>query len=173
MRLPEDLPVRVTPGNVQQIELLWTAFSKCYPSEEAAMTAASRSAAPLVPTITSPKKIAAVSSLLIRRFGKDGAAEILRKNPAVLVVSAAALEKLSDEDIASAADTQDFIATNRSVVLGGVLAFFVIIAAATATGAGEMGAMREYREAAQAEREAATAARESRNAARLQQYKLR
>ena len=85
----------------------------------------------------------------------------------MLVVSAEALSKLSDADIASAANTQDFIATNRALVQGGILAAFAAVVVAVTAGTADTSTP-DFREGARLERQAAAAARDAANAARVQ-----
>ena len=48
---------------------------------------------------SSPTKIKTTYKLLVKRFGKAGALDIVTRNPGVLVNTAKALEKQSDEAI--------------------------------------------------------------------------
>ena len=62
------------------------------------------------------------------RFGKKGAAEILEKNPGILVCTPGSLEKQSDEEILKAANLVAFLDENKlpiKIISGG--AFLAIV----------------------------------------------
>ena len=64
----------------------------------------SKNTAVILPSLNSPRKIKGTYALLNKRLGKKAAADLLLKNPGVLVCSPEGLEKQSDDDILKAAD---------------------------------------------------------------------
>ena len=133
--LPEGLPSTLSGYPEKDVSKLWTAVRKIYPSEAEALAACQRAPAMLIPTINSPKKIAETNQLLRKRLGNDRAAECLRKNPNFLTMSYRLYADMTDDDILRAADTNDFIETNRPVVLAAIALLFAAILAASAEGA--------------------------------------
>ena len=99
-----------------QVQILWDAFRKCYASEELALAAATKNAAVLQPQLNSPTKITGTYKLLCSRFGKAGAADIIQRNPGVLVCSPMSMEKQSDEEILKAVKLVEFLDANKSTI---------------------------------------------------------
>ena len=64
----------------------------------------SKNTAVILPSLNSPRKIKGTYALLNKRLGKKAAADLLLKNPGVLVCSPEGLSKSSDEEIIKAAD---------------------------------------------------------------------
>ena len=93
-----------------------TAFRKCYATEQLALDAVTKNAAVLQPQLNSPRKITGTYQLLQKRFGKAGAADIIQRNPGVLVCSPASMEKQSDEEILKAVDLVEFLDSNKGTI---------------------------------------------------------
>eukprot|EP00326_Haptolina_ericina_P019931 CAMPEP_0181200372 /NCGR_PEP_ID=MMETSP1096-20121128/17726_1 /TAXON_ID=156174 ORGANISM="Chrysochromulina ericina, Strain CCMP281" /NCGR_SAMPLE_ID=MMETSP1096 /ASSEMBLY_ACC=CAM_ASM_000453 /LENGTH=168 /DNA_ID=CAMNT_0023290719 /DNA_START=57 /DNA_END=560 /DNA_ORIENTATION=+ len=104
--------------------ILWNTFRKCYPTEEMAVTAVNKNSAVILPNLNSPSKITGTHSLLVERFGQDGATEIIVKNPGVLVCTPASLESQSDEDIVNAANLVSNLENNKESIKLFILANF-------------------------------------------------
>ena len=58
----------------------------------------SKNTAVILPTLNSPRKIKGTYALLNKRLGKKAAADLLLKNPGVLVCSPEGLEKQSSAE---------------------------------------------------------------------------
>ena len=87
-----------------------------------------KNAAVLQPPLNSPTKIKGTYALLKRRFGNKGAADIIQRNPGVLVRSPASMEKQTDEEILKAANLVAFLDENKlpiKIISGG--AFLAIV----------------------------------------------
>ena len=136
-KLPPGIAERVslqTAGAKQanqeaEIEELWFAMRKCYPSEADAVAAVTRNSAVILPQVNSPTKIKGTYALLCKRLGKGGAKDVITKNPGVLCCSPASLEKQSDADIVNAANLIDKLDQYKTPVkfVGGFF-FFSIVA---------------------------------------------
>merc|ERR1711908_13323 len=115
-QMPKGLPPKIadrvsfatsgikTANQVEEVEILWKTFRKCYASEALAIEAVTKNAAVLQPQLNSPTKITGTYKLLCSRFGKKGAADIIQRNPGVLVCTPASMAKQSDEDIMNAVE---------------------------------------------------------------------
>ena len=113
-----------TANQIEEIEILWKTFKQCYANEAAAIEAVSRNSAVLQPQYNSPRKIKGTYALLNKRLGKKAAADLLLKNPGVLVCSPEGLEKQSDDDILKAADLVESLEKNKPLING---ALFVVL----------------------------------------------
>merc|ERR1719247_1472046 len=86
-------------NQIQEIEILWKTFKGCYANEKLAIEAVTKNAAVLQPQLNSPTKITGTYKLLVSRFGKAGAADVIQRNPGVLVCTPASMAKQSNEEI--------------------------------------------------------------------------
>mmetsp|Transcript_21170 Transcript_21170/g.68238 ORF Transcript_21170/g.68238 Transcript_21170/m.68238 type:complete len:222 (-) Transcript_21170:730-1395(-) len=111
-------------GQEEEILILWREFKKCYPNEKVALEMLSKNTAVILPTLNSPRKIKGTYALLNKRLGKKAAADLLLKNPGVLVCSPEGLEKQSDDDILKAADLVESLEKNKPLING---ALFVVL----------------------------------------------
>lgn len=119
-------------NQVEQVEQLWKVFKGVYANEKLAIAAITKNAVPLQPQFSSPTKIKGTYALLVKRFGKKQAADIIQRNPGVLVCTPLALSKESDEDILKAVDLVEFLDENKgtikAVATATYLAFVVFLA---------------------------------------------
>ncbi|KAL1522172.1 hypothetical protein AB1Y20_021811 [Prymnesium parvum] len=123
-----------------EILILWKEFKKCYPSEAVAQEMLSKNTAVILPQLNSPRKIKGTYALLNTRLGKVRAAEVLEKNPGVLICSPESLEKQSDDDIVNAANLVDTLNKNKAVVNAFAGALFLGIVCAFIYRIGTVGA---------------------------------
>ena len=105
-----------TANQVEEIEILWKTFKGCYSSEKLALEAVTKNAAVLQPQLNSPTKIKGTYKLLCDRFGKKGAADIIQRNPGVLVCTPPGMAKQSDEDILKAVELVEFLDANKGPI---------------------------------------------------------
>ena len=70
----------------------------------------------LQPQLNSPTKITGTYKLLVSRFGKAGAADIIQRNPGVLVCTPTAMAKQSDEEILKAVDLVEWLDANKGLI---------------------------------------------------------
>ena len=89
---------------------------------------------PLQPQLSSPTKIKGTYALLKKRFGKKGAADIIYRNPGVLVCTPMAMEKQSDEDILKAVDLVEFLDANKGIIKAVATTFYLSFVALLAYG---------------------------------------
>merc|ERR1719331_56791 len=127
-RVPKGLPPKIadrvsfatsgikTANQVEEIEILWKTFRKCYASEALAIEAVTKNAAVLQPQLNSPTKITGTYKLLCERFGKKGAADVIQRNPGVLVCTPMSMSKQSNEDIMKAVELVEFLDANKGVI---------------------------------------------------------
>ena len=88
-KLPKGLPRNIadrvsfatggvkTANQVEEVEILWNAFKSVYKNEKLAVEAITKNAVPVQPQYSSPTKIKGTYKLLIDRFGKAAAADII------------------------------------------------------------------------------------------------
>ena len=126
--IPKGLPVKLadrvsfatsgikTANQIEEVGILWKEFRKCYASENLAIEAATKNAAVLQPQLNSPTKIKGTYALLKRRFGNKGAADIIQRNPGVLVCTPASMEKQSDEEILKAVELVEWLDANKGLI---------------------------------------------------------
>ena len=105
-----------TANQIEEIEILWKTFRQCYKSEALAIEAVTKNAAVLQPQLNSPTKIKGTYKLLCDRFGKNGAADIIQRNPGVLVCTPASMSTQSDEDILKAVELVEFLDANKGPI---------------------------------------------------------
>ena len=87
MRLPDGVLELLDPGvKPQTVEPLWKEFRKCYPTEKAAVAAARRNVAVLLPFINTADNIRFNYQILCNELGFDEGERlnIISKNPGVL-----------------------------------------------------------------------------------------
>lgn len=115
-------------GQEEEILILWREFKKCYKSEAVAQEMLGKNTAVILPQLNSPRKIKGTYALLNKRLGKKAAADLLLKNPGVLVCSPESLEKQSDEEIIKAADLVETLYVNRPILnaVAGVAWFSIL-----------------------------------------------
>jgi len=115
-------------GQEDEILILWKEFKKCYRSEAVAVSMLSKNTAVILPQLNSPRKIKGTFAQLKKRFGKAGAAEIIEKNPGVLVCSPEGLLKQSDKDILDAAELVATLEDNKPIInaIAGVLLLAIV-----------------------------------------------
>lgn len=87
-----------------EIDAIWTAFEKAYGGRDRALTASRKNSQVLLPFINSPATITGANKALVALFGKEGALEIITKNPGVLACSPSSLAKTPTRDIENAAN---------------------------------------------------------------------
>ena len=126
--LPKGLPPKIadrvsfatsgikTANQIEEIEILWKTFKACYKSEALAIEAVSKNAAVLQPQLNSPTKIKGTYKLLCDRFGKNGAADVIQRNPGVLVCTPASMEKQSNEEIMKAVELVEWLDANKGPI---------------------------------------------------------
>lgn len=117
-----------TAGQDEEIVILWKALQDCFATRDLAEAAVRKNSAVILPQLNSPTKIKGTYKLLVTRFGKKGAAEILEKNPGILVCTPGSLDKQSDEEILKAANLVAFLDENKlpiKIISGG--AFLAIV----------------------------------------------
>eukprot|EP00316_Scyphosphaera_apsteinii_P021751 CAMPEP_0119310686 /NCGR_PEP_ID=MMETSP1333-20130426/19713_1 /TAXON_ID=418940 /ORGANISM="Scyphosphaera apsteinii, Strain RCC1455" /LENGTH=176 /DNA_ID=CAMNT_0007314909 /DNA_START=159 /DNA_END=689 /DNA_ORIENTATION=+ len=134
--LPENIADRLSfqtsgqkqVGQEDKILILWKEFKKCYKSEAVAQAMLSKNTAVILPQLNSPTKIKGTYALLVKRLGKAGAAEVIEKNPGVLVCSPAGLEKQTNEDIIKAAQLVETLDNNKGVInaISGAVLFSIV-----------------------------------------------
>lgn len=107
-----------TDNTVAEIEMNWKAFKGCFASEALAIEAAKKNSAVFSPQFSSPTKIKGTYALLVKRLGKAETAALLMKNPGVLCNSPGSLEKCSDAEILSAAETVAMLDANKPLIKG-------------------------------------------------------
>lgn len=127
-KLPKGLPRNIadrvsfatggvkTANQVEEVEILWNAFKSVYANEKLAVEAITKNAVPVQPQYSSPTKIKGTYKLLIDRFGKAAAADIIQRNPGVLVCSPAGLSKQSNEEIMKAVELVEFLDANKGPI---------------------------------------------------------
>ena len=140
-KIPKGLPVFLadrisfatsgikTANQIEEIAILWKEFRACYATEALAIDAATKNAAVLQPQLNSPTKIKGTYALLKRRFGQKGAADIIQRNPGVLVCTPASMEKQSDEDILKAVELVEFLEENKVLLKGVATAVYLLFVA--------------------------------------------
>jgi hypothetical protein len=87
MRLPDGVLELLDPGvKLQTVEPLWKEFRKSYPTEKAAVAAARRNVAVLLPIINTADNIRFNNQILCNELGFDEGERlnIISKNPGVL-----------------------------------------------------------------------------------------
>lgn len=77
--------------------------------------------------LNSPRKIKGTYALLKKRLGNKAAAQLVQKNPGVLVCSPEGLAKQSDKDILGAADLVDTLEKNKPLINAAALLVWVSI----------------------------------------------
>merc|ERR1719272_957304 len=127
-------------GQEEMILTLWKEFKKCYPSEAVAQQMLSKNTAVILPQLNSPSKIKGTCALLVKRFGKKQAQEIMQKNPGVLVCSPTALAKESDESIIKAANFVESVENNKPLITAASGLLYASILGAFAYRIGTVGA---------------------------------
>ena len=127
-------------GQEKEILILWKAFKACYPNADAAAEALSKNTAVILPSFNSPTKIKGTYSLLVSRFGKAEATEIITKNPGVLVCSPAGLKTETDESIRGAANLVETLDKNKGVIKAVAGAFWFALVGCIAYGIATKGA---------------------------------
>lgn len=110
------LATKRTVGDEDEIRVLWETFKKCYATEALAIEAAEKNSNVFNPQLNSPTKITGTYKLLVKRFGKKEAQELIFKNPGVLICSPQGLEKETDESILKAADLAAWLDENKPLV---------------------------------------------------------
>lgn len=88
----------------KEIDAIWSAFERCYGSRERALKASRTNAQVLLPFINTPATITGANRALVELFGKQGALEIISKNPGVLACNPASLARTPKADIERAAN---------------------------------------------------------------------
>ena len=71
-------------GTEAELTAIWKAMVKVYGSREKAQAACQKNSQVYLPYINTPECIVGAHGALVTLFGKEGAAEIIRKNPGVL-----------------------------------------------------------------------------------------
>ena len=106
-------PTSGTAGNKlatpREIEVIWGAFEKAYGNRERALEASRKNSQVLLPFINNAATITGANEALVGIFGKEGALEIITKNPGVLACNPVSLSKTSKKDIENAANLVDSI----------------------------------------------------------------
>jgi hypothetical protein len=145
-RMPKGLPPKIadrvsfatsgikTANQVEEVEILWKTFRQCYASEALAIDAATKNAAVLQPQLNSPTKIKGTYKLLCDRFGKKGAADVIQRNPGVLVCTPASMAKQSNEDILKAVELVEFLDANKGTIKAVSTALYLSFVALLAYG---------------------------------------
>ena len=133
-----------TANQIEEIEILWKTFKQCYANEAAAIEAVNRNSAVLQPQYNSPRKIKGTYALLQKRFGKQGATDIITRNPGVLICSPEGMEKQSDEEIMKAVELVEWTFENKEAInlasqLYGIFLIVFITYGVTARGRPEYG----------------------------------
>jgi len=120
----------------REVEALWRAVRKCYPSEEAAIQAVRQNANVVCPLFATPSLIQQTYRILTDVLGKEAAAEVLMLNPSVLTCGDQ-LRDVSEDEIMRVARARRALDSISSEVLGGGLLLIVAaIAYRLATGVG-------------------------------------
>ena len=88
----------------KEVRAIWSAMVKVYGSQEDARAAVRKNQQVILPYINTPECIVGANAALVGIFGKEGAAEIIRKNPGVLACNPTALAATSRGDIERAAN---------------------------------------------------------------------
>jgi hypothetical protein len=105
-----------TANQIQEVEVLWKTFRSVYATEELAIEAVTKNAAVLQPQLNSPTKIKGTYKLLRDRFGKAGAADVIQRNPGVLVCSPQSMAKQTDEEILKAVELVEMLDDNKELI---------------------------------------------------------
>ena len=112
-KAPAEIYTKLKPTNsgtgkglasAAEIDAIWNAFEKAYGSRERALEASRRNSQVLLPFINNPATITGANNALVELFGKQGALEIITKNPGVLACAPNTLAKTPKRDIESAAN---------------------------------------------------------------------
>jgi hypothetical protein len=81
-----------------------------------AIEAAEKNSNVFNPQLNSPTKITGTFALLVQRFGKKGAQELIMRNPGVLICSPTSLAKESNESILKAASLIEVLDANKPLL---------------------------------------------------------
>lgn len=88
----------------KDVRAIWSAMVKVYGSQEDARAAVRKNQQVILPYINTPECIVGANAALVGIFGKEGAADIIRKNPGVLACNPTALAATPRADIERAAN---------------------------------------------------------------------
>lgn len=91
-------------GTEKEMVAIWKAMVTVYGSKEDALTAVRKNQQVILPYVNSPSTIVGAHASLVEIFGRDGAAEIIRKNPGVLACNPTSLARTPRADIERAAN---------------------------------------------------------------------
>jgi hypothetical protein len=111
-----SLATKRTATDFEEAEVLWKTFRSCFPSEQRAVEVALKNSNVFNPQLNSPSKIKGTYALLVQRFGKAGAQDIVNRNPGVLICSPEGLKDVSDESIASTAKFVEVLDANKPII---------------------------------------------------------
>mmetsp|Transcript_5206 Transcript_5206/g.15925 ORF Transcript_5206/g.15925 Transcript_5206/m.15925 type:complete len:169 (+) Transcript_5206:43-549(+) len=139
-RLPESVAEAIGKWSANfeasEVEALWKALRKCYPSEEAALQAVRQNANVICPLFATPTLIQQTYRVLIDELGKEDAIKVLQMNPSVLTCGDQ-LRGVGADEIMRAARVRRSLDAIPSEAFGGCLALVVAaIAYRLATGVG-------------------------------------
>ena len=82
-----------------------------YPSDETAIAASQRSLGTVLPYLNRPSNIKGSYQVLIGMFGREGADDVIAKNPGILACDPRALKQAEPDQIANAANVINTIET--------------------------------------------------------------
>jgi hypothetical protein len=103
--LPAKVAVILPPSADPAAVLpLWNAVRRCYPSEDAAIAAVKRNRGLLYPWVSCVENIEGSYNVLARTCGESASADILAKNPGVLICDPKRLELADVSEILGAAN---------------------------------------------------------------------
>ncbi|KAL1529697.1 hypothetical protein AB1Y20_000636 [Prymnesium parvum] len=107
-------------GTEQELTAIWNAMVRVYGSREDALAAVRRNQQVILPYMNTPECIIGAHAALVTIFGKEGAAEIIRKNPGVLACNPTSLAKTPAKEIENAANFVVWFDGLPSVVKEGI-----------------------------------------------------
>jgi len=109
LALPAELDELISEDTDRPaVETLWAAMRSCYPTEDAAVVAATRNTGTILPYLNSPSNIRGSYDVLVDMLGREAATEICVKNPGILQCNPLTLAQEKPESIIQAADFVDF-----------------------------------------------------------------
>tara|TARA_B100000524_G_scaffold80011_1_gene36622 strand:- start:1238 stop:1876 length:639 start_codon:yes stop_codon:yes gene_type:complete len=139
--VPPEIATQLAPAEgdpnawtQKDVSAIWAAFEKVYGSREQALVAAEKNIQVLLPFLNSPEIITGAYAVLVDMLGREGADEVVRKNPGVLACDPKSLSKTPQRDIIAAANFVSFVDNLPPGVVGPLRAsIFPIFAALLGT----------------------------------------
>lgn len=118
-------------GTEAELRALWNAMVKVYGNRDDALAAVRKEQQVILPYMNKPTTIIGAHGVLVDFFGKEGAAELIRKHPGVLACNPKSLAETSPEEIQKTADFVVWFDALPQGVKEGVpfVSFFVIAGA--------------------------------------------